>query len=127
MKMDDLVQRYIEIRNKKAEIKAEYEANVGKYDAALDKIEAVLLQKFNELGVDSVKTSSGTAYVSVRTQATLADWDAYRAFLSKQEDPYMFVERRVSKAAVEQYKTAHEELPPGVNWVETRTVNFRRT
>lgn len=127
MKMDDLVETYIKIREKKSQLKAEYDEKVSKFDAVQDKIEALLLQRFGEMGVDSVKTTNGTAYTSVRSSATLADWDAFKAFIEQQDDPYFFVERRVSKSAVEQYKAANDDLPPGVNWSETRTVNFRRS
>lgn len=127
MKMDDLVETYIKVREKKSQLKAEYEAKVAKYDAVQEKIESLLLQRFGEMGVDSVKTPNGTAYTSVRSTATLADWDAFKAFITQQDDPYFFVERRVSKSAVEQYKAANDDLPPGVNWSETRTVNFRRS
>lgn len=127
MKMDDLVEAFIKIREKKSQLKAEYDAKVGKFDEVQGKIEGLLLQRFGELGVDSVKTAAGTAYTSVRSSATLADWDVFRAFLTQQEDPFMYVERRVSKVAVEQYKAANEDLPPGVNWNEMRTVNFRRS
>ena len=127
MKMDDLVQRYIQLREKKSQLKAEYEASLAKYDQVQDKIEALLLARFGEMGVNSIKTANGTAYTSTRASVSLADWDVFRAFCEKQEDPYAFVERRVSKAAVEQYKAANEDLPPGVNWSETRVVNFRRS
>lgn len=127
MKIDELVEKYIKIRDKLATLKAEYEAEVAKYKTVQEKIEASLLLKFNELGVDSMKTASGTAYVSVQSRASIADWDSFRQFLSTQEDPYIYVERRVSKAAVEQYKAVHADLPPGVSWSETRGINFRRS
>jgi len=127
MKVDDLVQKYIQLREAKAQLKAEYDAKVAPVDAVLDKIEGALLAKFNELGVSSVKTEFGTAYTSVRSSATLADWDVFREFCSQQEDPYAFVERRVSKTAVEEFRNANADLPPGVNWSETRVVNFRRS
>ncbi len=127
MKMDDLVQTYIKIREKKSQLKAAYEASTAKYDEVQDKIEALLLRRFGDLGVDSVKTPAGTAYTSVRSSATVADWDMFRQWLMQQDDPYVFLDRRVSKTAVEQYRAANEDIPPGVNWSETRTVNFRRT
>ncbi len=127
MKMDDLVETYIKIREKKSRLKADYDLKVSKFDEVQDKIEALLLQRFGEMGVDSIKTAAGTAYMQVRSSATLADWDVFREFLAQQEDPYMYVERRVSKTAVEQYKAANEDLPPGVNWNEMRVVNFRRS
>ncbi len=127
MKIDELVEKYIKIRDKLSKLKAEYEAEAAKYKAVQEKIEALMLRQFNELGVDSMKTASGTAYVSIQTRASIADWDSFRQFLDTQEDPYMYVERRVSKAAVEQYKAAHDDLPPGVSWSETRGINFRRS
>ena len=126
MKMDDLVETYIRIREKKSQLRAEYEAKVAKYDDAQDKIEALLLRRFGELGIDSIKTAAGTAYTTTRSAATIADWDAYREFLERQEDPFIFLEHRASKTAIEQYKAANEDIPPGVSWSETRVVNFRR-
>lgn len=125
--MEELVSAFIKIREKKSQLKAEYEAKVAKYDETANKIEAVLLAKFNEMGLDSIKTPAGTAYASVRASATVADWDAFKTFLQSTDDPYFFIERRVNKTAVEQYKAANEDLPPGVNWSETRVVNFRKS
>ena len=128
MKIDELVQTYIKLREKLSQLDAEYEEKKRGFKAAQEKIEALMLTRFGEMGVDSMKTANGTAYVSVRSSATVADWDSFREFLERQTDPHMFVERRVSKTAVEQYKAAHEgDLPPGVNWREERVVNFRRT
>lgn len=126
MKIDELVQKYIQIREKRSRLKAEYEEKVAPYTEAQDRIEALLLALFGELGVDSVRTAEGTAYTATRVSATVADWDAFIAFV-KTNDAYEMIERRVSKAAVEQYKAANEDLPPGVNWSETRVVNFRRS
>lgn len=126
MKMDELVQKYIQIREKRSRLKVEYEAKVAPYIEAQERIEALLLSMFGELGVDSVKTQEGTAYTATRVSATVADWDAFIAFV-KNNDAYEMIERRVSKTAVEQYKAANEDLPPGVNWSETRVVNFRRS
>jgi len=128
VKIDQLVETYIKLRQKLSQLEAEYDEKKRAYKEAQEKIEALMLVKFGEMGVDSMKTPAGTAYVSVRSSAGVADWDSFREFLERQDDPYMFVERRVSKTAVEQYKAANEgELPPGINWREERVVNFRRT
>ncbi len=125
MKLDDLVGTFIKIREKKAKLKAAYEEEVAKYNEAADRIENILLAKFAEMGVESIKTTKGTAYQSIRTSATMGDWDSFREFCERQDDPYQYIERRVSKDAVVAYKQATGELPPGVNWSETRTVGFR--
>lgn len=127
MTIEDLVSQYIKIRDHKAKLKAEFDAKVTKFDEVQDKIEAALLKQFNEMGVDSMKTGAGTAYVSTRSSATIADWDTYRVFLQQQDDPFVFLERRPSKEAIVQFKSANDDLPPGVNWNEVRVVNFRRS
>lgn len=125
MKLNELVEKYISLRDKKQTIKAEYDAKVAEVDTVLDKIEAVLLKTFNETGMESVKTQFGTAYKSLRTSATVADWDAFFAYV-KTNEAYELVEKRCSKAAVEQYKAANDDLPPGINWREEQVVNFKR-
>jgi glutaredoxin 2 len=127
MKIDQLVETYIKLRSKLSQLDQEYDEKKRPFKEAQDKIEALMLTRFGELGVDSMKTQSGTAYVTVRTSASVGDWDSFREFLDRQDDPFMFVERRVSKVAVEQYKAANADIPPGVSWNETRAVNFRRT
>lgn len=126
MKMDELVATYIKIRDKKSRLKAEYDAAKAKYDEVQTRIENELLRQFNEMGIDSIKTPAGTAYASVATSVSIENWDAFKAFVAQQDDPFMFIERRASKEAVEQFRAANDDLPPGVKWNATKTVNFRR-
>lgn len=127
MKMDDLVQKFIQLRTKKSQLEAAYDAEVAKYDNLQDKIEALLLLRFSEMGIDSVKTEQGTAYSSTRTSASMADWDSFKTFCTAQEDPYQYLDRRANKTAIEQYRAANDDLPPGINWSETRVINFRKS
>lgn len=127
MKASELVEKYLSLRDKKAEIKAEYEKKVAAVDGALDKIEAVLLNTFNTMGIENIKTPAGTAYVSVRTSATVADRDAFLHGFVIPNEAWEFLENRVSKSAVEQFKEANNDLPPGLNWREERVVNIRRS
>lgn len=126
MKLSDLVAKYIELRDKKAQYKAEYENKVAKLEDALDKIEAALLKTFETSGMDSVKTEFGTAYTSTRTTASVADPDAFMTYVIANE-AWHLLEKRASKTGVEQYKAEHEDVPPGVNWRAERTVNIRRS
>ena len=77
--------------------------------------------------MDSVKTEFGTAYATVRTTASIADRDAFMDFVKANEE-WALLEVRVSKTAVEQFRSANDdELPPGVNVREERVVNIRRS
>ena len=123
--MEELVEKYIELRDTKSKMSSDYKAKVAVLDKVLDKIEAELLSQFGDLGMESVRTKSGTAYKSTRTSATVADWDYTLDFIRKHE-LWNMLERRVSKQAVEQYKEEHDDLPPGINWREEITINVRR-
>lgn len=124
--MEELVEKYIQLRDKKAEISAAFKAKTAKLDAVIEKIEGVLLQQFNELGMESVRTKAGTAYKSTRASATVADWDNVLGFIQRNE-LWNMLEHRVNKSAVEQFKEEHGDLPPGVNWREEVVVNVRRS
>lgn len=124
--IDVLVEKYIQLRDKKAELKKKFDADTADITAALDKAEGFLLRHFQETGVEAVTTKAGTAYSQLRTSAGIADWDSVLDFIRTNE-MWSMLERRVSKTAVEAYKNEHADLPPGINWSEARVVNVRRS
>jgi len=126
MKLSDAVSVYIGLRDKKAKMKAELDEAIKPIQEKMDKLEAKLLEAFQAAGVDSVKTEFGTAYTSVRTTASVADRDAFMEFV-KANDEWSLIEVRAAKVAVEQFRAANDDLPPGINMREERVVNVRRS
>ena len=127
MKLSEAVSLYIQMRDKKAQMKADFEASIAPLNEKMDKLEAKLLDVFNKTGMDSVKTEFGTAYATTRTTASVADRDAFMEYVKANEE-WALLEVRTSKTAVEQYRAANDnELPPGVNLREERVVNIRRS
>ena len=126
MKLSDLVAKYIELRDKKYELKHQYEFKAAKIDEVLDKIEAKLLETFDGAGIDSCKTEAGTAYASSFSTASVADPDAFLQFIVENEE-WSLIERRASKTAVEQFIVANGDVPPGINYRKERVVNIRRS
>lgn len=124
--MHALVEKYITLRDRRDTVMREAKEKAAKFDTVLDKIEAVILATFDDVGVDSVKTGAGTAYKSKRTSAKVADWDTVLHYIAE-HGLWNMLERRVAKVAVEEYKDAHGELPPGVDWREEITINVRRS
>jgi hypothetical protein len=123
--IESVVEKYIKLRDLKSEIANEAKAKIAKLEDHMSKMEAALLAAFEEAGMESVRTKSGTAYRSTRASATVADWDAVLGFV-RENEMWTMLERRVSKDAVVQYRHEHNDLPPGVNWREEITVNVRR-
>lgn len=124
--VDEIVARYIALRDKKAEIKAKYDAEVEAIDAAMNRVENYLLKLMTELGVESIRTSAGTPYVSRRTSATVADWDTFLDWVQRNGE-WSMLERRANKTVVQSWRDEHNDLPPGLNWREERVVNIKRS
>ena len=128
MTLSDLVAAYITIRDRRATRKraflVEDEADKGRQE----KIEAVFLMKFKELGIDSIKASNGTgtAYKAVQTSATVADRAVFLEHVIANQ-AFELLDVRANKTSVAEYKEANEgAIPPGLNWREEQTVNVRR-
>ena len=127
MKLDELVANYIKLRDKKSQLKKQYDENVAKVDAVMDKMEAIILKTFQDSGIDSARTDAGTAYISTRTSATVGSREELFQWIQEDfEERSIFLENRVSKVAVEQFKAANDDLPPGVNFRSEIVVGVRR-
>jgi len=126
MKLDDVVGKYIKLRDLKAQMKKDYEEKVKPVTDAMDQIEAALLATFDKIGTDSVKSGAGTAYISTRTSATVVDKVAFRDFILTDPDNWALADLRAAKSGIEQFVDQHQDLPPGINWTAERTVNVRR-
>ena len=122
-----VVGAYIKLRDRRAQRKAEYEAADAVDKEKQDKIEAYLLKEFNESGVDSIKTEFGTAYKSSRLSITTADKEAFFMNWVVPNQAWEFLDIKPNKTAVQQYKSVHEDIPPGLNWSETLEVKIRRS
>lgn len=121
-----VVERYILLRDRKKELKAEYDEQAKKLDDAMERIETHLLKIMQDQGLESIRTPYGTSYVSRRVSATVADWEAVLGFIKSNEE-WGMLEQRVSKTAVATWRDEHDDLPPGINWTEERIVNIRRS
>lgn len=131
--MDDLIEKYIAMRDAKDKLRAAHKAKIAQLDAVMDRFEGVILEKFNEEKIQSLSTKSGTAYKQRQTSATVADWDGLLEFIQTNQ-MWQMLEHRVSKLAVEEFKqstvtsdTPGGTLPPGISWREEYVINVRRS
>lgn len=125
-KLDQIIDKYLKIRDEKTKIKEQYQADVAHLDAAMEKIENYLQAEMQKSGLKNLPTELGTAYLSTRTAATVADWDSLLSYV-RANDLWTLLEKRVSKTAVEEFVAANDDLPPGVNISQAVVVNVRRS
>lgn len=122
----DLIDKYVKLRDKVAEIKKEAEEKTKPLAALMARIEGALADAIGTS--DSVKTEHGTAFFKEVTSATVADWDTVLQWIMESPDRAHFFERRINKTAVEDFiKESDGDLPPGVNYKAARVVQVRRS
>ena len=125
MKIDTIIEKYIQLRDKKATLKAAFDASVDTINTTLARCEQVILAEITAQGVESVRTEYGTAFKSVATSVTTADGPMFMQFCIDNER-FDLLDKRPSKTAVEEYKAANDDLPPGLNYRQAVTLNVRR-
>lgn len=125
MNVEAIVSAYIKVRDEVAQIKASHKAQLEPYTQALDKLEAQMLQVLSDAGVESMKTSVGTAYRSERTSVTVADKSAFMDYIESNK-AFDLLDVRANKTAVEGFMAENQDVPPGVNIRREVAVNFRR-
>ena len=124
--VDVYIDKYVQLRDRKAAMVAAHKKQVEVLDNVLDRVELFLLKTMQDLGVESLKSGAGTAYQTTKTSATIADWPLYFDFLRAGEH-WEGIDRKANKTFVDAWRTEHNDLPPGINWREEKTVNIRRT
>lgn len=122
---DELIDRYVTIRDGKAEQDAEHKKKMARFTNALQKLEEEMLRRLDEDGEDSKKTPHGTCYRSVKTTAKVADRESFLGFVAE-HNAWNFIESRVNGKEVEKYVEEHGDLPPGVTTSRFTKVGVRR-
>lgn len=123
---EEVIAKYVSLRDKKAEFKKEYDEKVAKIDAAQATLEVYLMQLLDSLKVESLRTEAGTAYKSTTVRAKILDREVARAFVLKTKNLDL-LELRASSAGVKQYLQEKGKLPDGFEALTEQTVNIRRS
>lgn len=113
--LDKLVKAYITLRTKRSELSAEFKAQDEALLAKQDKIKKALLDHCKEHDVESVKTSEGVFYRTVKRRYWTSDWPSMYEFVLEHQVPEFF-DKRLNQANVRQFLEENPDLiPPGLN------------
>ena len=126
-KADKLTLAYIKMRDRRAELLKEYEAEDAKIGEQMQMVEDELRNLFDEAGLESIRTTYGTVYRSVKTQYQVNDWDSMYKFVMEHNVPQL-LQRRVSTTNMKQFLDENPNLMPmGMNIDNRYTVTVRRS
>ena len=125
MTVDDMIDKYLRLREKTKKIKEEHTKQLAPYANALNTLEAWLLEALNEAKLKSMSSPHGTAYKTTRTSAKVTDWPAVLTFI-RQNEAWDLLEARVSKLAAETIIEETQHPIPGVETSSEVCCNVRR-
>lgn len=125
MKVDDAVRAYIRLRDHKEEVGRRQKEELAPINEKMGKIEAWLQRELLREGVESFKTSAGTAFLQSTTSATVKDWTAVLDYIRKNEE-WSLLEARVNKTAVKDFMESTGDVPPGVDFKSNQVTRVRR-
>lgn len=123
--IDDMIGRYVRLRDKKKELNAEHAKNIAKYDQAMDTLEAWLLEHMQQTKLRTLRGDHGTAYQSKRTSATVSNWQEFLTYVIE-HDAWDLLEHRVAKLAAEALVEETKQPIPGVDMTSEVCVNVRK-
>lgn len=124
--IDRVVSGYVKLRDDLRARESAFKDSVAADKAKLLKLENFLLGKAKEMGVDSFKTGSGTAYRTTTERVSVADWDAFSAFAEENELQHMYT-HNVKKTEIISYMKENDgELPPGLDYSCSYGINVNR-
>lgn len=124
--IDVRVEQYIKLRDKIKEIEARHKEELKVYKETLEKLNAVILAHLTQVGGESIRTSAGTAYITEKKSASLADPQAFMDYVISNE-AWDLLDRKANSTAVADYISEHKAPPPGVNFSTTNLVGVRRS
>ena len=125
MTVDEMIHKYVAIRDRKKAIEEQQKATLQPYNEILSKLEGYMLEAMNTTGLNSMKSPHGTAYRTVRTSAKVIDWVQTLTYI-REHNAWDLLEARVSKLAAQEL-IKETKLPiPGVETSSEVVVNVRR-
>lgn len=123
--IEELVRKYLEVRDVLDVERKKYNAFEATSKDILSRLSMAMRDKADALGVDSFSTSFATAYRSTKESYRVGNWEAIVEFI-KSTGNYQMLERRVAKLATKEIHESLGEVPPGVEYFAEQEFLVRR-
>jgi hypothetical protein len=124
--LDKLVKIYRKLRTKMTELTQKYDTETEVLSAQQDEIRNAIKDQMKAMGVTSVRTTEGTAVLSVKTRYTTQDWDSFKKFMIEHE-AIDLVEKRIAQLNMKQFLEENPGVvPPGLNSASEYDISVRK-
>lgn len=126
MQYDRMVRAYMKIRDKRAELKREYEEQDKELRSKLQLLEAEFQKEFASSGTKSIKTDDGVVFQQTVTKASISDTSTFLPWV-REHDALDMLQKRVTVKAVTDYIEEFGETPPGITVYREHEVRIRKS
>jgi hypothetical protein len=121
-----LTRVYLKIRDEKTRVAEEFKQKEADLNGQLDKVKAALLDYCKEQGTESVRTSEGLFYRSVKTRYWTSDWEEMHKFVLEHQVPEFF-EKRLNQTIVKTFLEENPDIvPKGLNVDSEYVISVRK-
>lgn len=120
------IEQYIKLRDHIKSLDDAHKATMAPFRETLEKLNAVLLNHLNTVGVDSAKSASGTVYKTMKESVSLEDPSAFMRHVIGTEN-WDLLERKANLTACKAFAEENVTMPPGVKFSSMQVVGVRRT
>lgn len=124
--VEKLVRVYLKINAALTQIRQDYEAQEKALKDKMATVKSALLQHCKDNNVESVRTTEGLFYRTVKANYWTSDWDSMRKFIIEHKIPELLHER-IHQTNMKQFLEENPDLlPPGLNVDSEYTITVRR-
>lgn len=124
--LDKLVKIYRKLRSRMTELTQEYDTQAEVLKGQQDEIKNAIKEQMKAMGVTSVRTTEGTAVMSVKTRYTTQDWDSFKKFMIEHE-AIDLLEKRIAQTNMAQFLEENPGVvPPGLNSSSEYDISVRK-
>lgn len=121
----DLTEEYIALRDRKKEVADRHVDELAPLNDRMGAIEQLVLARLNASGVESVRTTKGTAFKKTTTRYNVADGEKLFQWIEANGRLDM-VTRGIRQEAVREFAEETNSLPPGLDVFSQVVVQFRK-
>jgi len=125
--LEKLTRVYIKMRDKKAELTQQLEAEIAKVENGMKTVKTAILDHMKAIGAESLRTEAGVVYRTVRTTYSTNDWESMGKFILEHGVPEL-LEKRLHQTNMKAFLEENPDvLPPGLNANAEYSVTIKRS
>jgi hypothetical protein len=127
LNVTQLISLFTQVRDKKSEVKSEFEEKYAGLTQVQDQIRAIMLKKMEEVGSTQLKGEGGVgiAFRQLVRKFSASDWPATWAYI-QETGRFDMLQKRLAEGALKEFMEETGTLPPGVSVMQAYDVNIRK-